>query len=62
MTGKRIITFDELEAFGVRMSRKNLMRLERGGLFPKRVQIGPRRVGWVEKEIIEYIDACINSR
>jgi prophage regulatory protein len=29
--------------------------LERDGLFPKRVQIGPMAVGWYENEISEWI-------
>jgi prophage regulatory protein len=29
-------------------SPQHIARLEKAGLFPKRVQLGPNRVGWVE--------------
>jgi prophage regulatory protein len=37
-------------------------RLERAGGFPKRVQIGPRAVGWVESEIDAWIADRIRER
>ena len=39
-------------------SRSHLWRMERDGKFPKRVKLGPNRVGWLAGEI----DAWINSR
>ena len=35
----------------VRYSDQHLLRLEKAGKFPRRVQIGPGRVGWPEHEI-----------
>ena len=37
------------------LSRSTLWRLEGEGKFPKRRQIGPGSVGWVECEIDEWI-------
>ena len=37
-------------------------RLERAGKFPKRVPIGPSRVGWVEGEVQEWLHAKIAER
>ncbi|MCB0055395.1 MAG: AlpA family phage regulatory protein [Caldilineaceae bacterium] len=37
-------------------------RLERAGKFPKRVPIGPSRVGWVESEVQEWLHAKIAER
>jgi len=34
---------------------QHLLRLEKAGQFPRRVQIGPGRVGWLESEIDEFI-------
>ena len=31
---------------------QDIARLETAGLFPKRIQLGPNRVGWVESEVI----------
>ena len=32
---------------------QHIARLEKAGKFPKRVQIGPNRVGWVEEEVLD---------
>lgn len=37
------------------LSRSTLWRLEREGKFPKRRQIGPASVGWLEHEVNEWI-------
>ena len=36
-------------------SAVQIWRIEKIGLFPKRVKLGPRRIGWVESEIDEWI-------
>ncbi|MGR9109009.1 MAG: helix-turn-helix transcriptional regulator [Gammaproteobacteria bacterium] len=36
-------------------------RLERAGKFPKRVRLGQHRVGWVESEILEWLQQRIDS-
>lgn len=43
-------------------SRMHLYRLERDGLFPKRVQLGPHSVGWLESEIDAWIVSKAGSR
>lgn len=42
----------------VSYTARHLLNLEKEGKFPKRRQLGPRRVGWVEAEI----DAWLASR
>lgn len=37
-------------------SGMHLSRLEKAGDFPKRIQVGPQRVGWLESEINEWIE------
>ena len=37
-------------------SPQHIARLERAGLFPKRVPLGPNRVGWVEGEVLEWLE------
>jgi len=39
------------------LSRVTIWRYELVGLFPKRVQIGLRRVGWIETEIMDWIQS-----
>lgn len=43
-------------------SPQHIDRLEAAGKFPKRVQLGPCRVGWVESEVIEWMKQRIAER
>ena len=43
-------------------SQVHIGRLEKAGLFPRRVKLGPRRVGWVESEIDAWCQARIDER
>ena len=43
-------------------SPQHIARLEKAGLFPKRVRLGQNRVGWVEDEINQWIEARILER
>lgn len=37
-------------------------RLEKAGRFPKRVRLGPGRVGWIEDEIMEWLRVKVAER
>lgn len=37
-------------------------RLEKAGKFPKRVTLGPNRVGWIEQEILDWINCLVEER
>ena len=43
-------------------SPQHIARLERAGKFPKRVQIGPNRVGWVEAEVLDWLQERVDRR
>lgn len=43
-------------------SPQHVARLEAVGQFPKRVRLGPNRVGWVEEEILDWLQQRINRR
>lgn len=36
-------------------SRSTIRRLELAGLFPRRVRVGHRGVGWIEAEVDQYL-------
>jgi len=38
------------------LSRVSAWRLERRGLFPRRVQLSPGAVGWIESEVDEWLE------
>lgn len=55
---RRFVRFDRLNPdFGIDWSRMHVFRLEKAGRFPKRVQLGPNSVAWLEDELI----ACRRS-
>lgn len=41
---------------------QHVARLEKAGLFPKRVQLGLNRVGWVEAEVLEWLEERLAKR
>jgi prophage regulatory protein len=59
--GIRILSKKDLRAL-VLYSPAHIDRLEKAGLFPKRVQLGPGRVGWVESEVLAWLEERIKKR
>jgi len=43
-------------------SPQHIARLEAANQFPKRVQLGDCRVGWVEQEILDWLQTRIDAR
>ena len=43
-------------------SPQHIARLEKAGQFPKRVQLGPSRVGWVEDEVLDWLQKRLEAR
>ncbi|WP_171177841.1 AlpA family transcriptional regulator [Ruegeria sp. HKCCD8929] len=43
-------------------SPQHIARLEKAGQFPKRVQLGSNRVGWVESEVLDWLKERILAR
>lgn len=57
----QIITRRQLPEY-VPYSLSHIARLERAGHFPKRVRLGPCRVGWVESEVQDWLAARLAER
>jgi prophage regulatory protein len=57
----RIVSKRQLKEM-VLYSPQHIARLEKAGKFPKRVQLGPNRVGWVEEEVLDWLQARLNCR
>ena len=57
----RILSKKDLRAL-VLYSPAHIDRLEKAGRFPKRVQLGPCRVGWVESEVLDWLQERIDHR
>lgn len=59
----KLLAYDDLKPIkGIGYSKVQLWRLEKRGEFPKRVQLGRGRHGWVEQEIDDWIAARIMAR
>lgn len=43
-------------------SPQHVARLEKAGNFPKRVRLGPSRVGWVEDEVLDWLQTRLDDR
>jgi len=52
----RLVSKKELKTiYGIPYSFQHIARLEKAGLFPKRIQLGAGRVAWYAHEIEEWI-------
>ena len=56
-----ILSKKDLKAL-VLYSPQHIARLEKAGLFPKRVQLGQNRVGWLKSEVLEWLQERIDNR
>lgn len=60
---RRFVRFQRFKPdYGIPYSRMHIDRLEKAGRFPKRVQLGPNSVAWVEDEIIAWQAERIAAR
>ena len=57
----RILSKRQLKEM-VLYSPQHVARLEKAGKFPKRIQLGLNRVGWVEEEVLDWLQERLDSR
>ena len=43
-------------------SPQHIARMEKAGLFPTRIKLGPNRVGWKEQEVLDWLEEKIRNR
>ena len=53
--GDRILTTDEILKM-LPVSKSTLWRLEKQGLFPMHFKLGLRRNGWMESDVVSWLD------
>lgn len=58
----RLISPAGLREKGIVFSKSQLYRLMKAGRFPKTIQVGLKRVAWVEAEIDEWIKERVADR
>jgi len=44
------------------LSTATIYRLMKCGKFPKQIKLSERSSGWVEQEVMDYLDECIEKR
>jgi len=57
----KIIKLDKVKEHTT-FSTATIYRKIKQGEFPKQVKLSSRSAGWVEDEVLEYIENCINNR
>lgn len=57
----RILSKRQLKEL-VLYSPQHIARLEKAGQFPKRVKLGPNRVGWIEDEVLDWLQSRLDER
>lgn len=60
MHENRIIRIEELQQMIGGIHRTTLRKWEESGKFPKRIKLGARSMGWVLKDIQEWIESRRN--
>jgi prophage regulatory protein len=63
ISGRKLLSREDLRARGIKFSRVHLHRLERAGLFPQHVKYGAGNfIAWFEHEVDQYLDALAAAR
>ncbi len=57
-----LISKKELKQLGIPYSPQHIARLERGGLFPKRIQLGACRIAWRYDEVCAWVAERVARR
>ncbi len=57
----RILSKRQLKEL-VLYSPQHIARLEKAGNFPLRVKLGQARVGWIESEVLDWLQERIDGR
>ena len=58
---KKIIKLRDVKELTT-FSFSTIYRLASQGRFPKPIKLAERSSGWIEQEVLDYLDNCINQR
>ena len=58
----KFVPFENLSEYGITASKVTLWRWEKAKQFPKRVQVSPGRIAWVDSEIQQWVKDRIAAR
>ena len=57
----KIIKLDKVKEYTTFSAATNYRKMKKGE-FPKQVKLSSRSSGWVEDEVLGYVENCINNR
>jgi prophage regulatory protein len=60
--GRRLLSYADLKARGIKFSRVHLKRLEDAGDFPRHINLGENAIAWFEDEIDSLLEAKAAER
>jgi prophage regulatory protein len=60
--GRRLLSYADLKARGIKFSRVHLKRLEDAGEFPRHIDLGGNSIAWFEDEIDGFLEAKAAER
>lgn len=60
--GRRLLSYDDLRARGITLSKLQLWRMARDGRFPKPVKLSHSRNAWVEDEVNDWLNMLVVNR
>ncbi len=58
----KIVSLKDLRERGIRYSRVHIDRLVKSKKFPPKIKLGENRVGWLESDIDDWIQAKVDER
>ena len=58
---KKIIKLHDVKELTT-FSSSTIYRLASQGRFPKPIKLAERSSGWIEQEVLDYLDNCIDQR
>ena len=58
---QKIIKVNDVKKL-TKLSYSTIYRLASKGRFPKPIKLAERSSGWIEQEVLDYLDHCINQR
>jgi prophage regulatory protein len=57
----RVLRYEQLK-HKVPLSKPHIDRMEADGKFPKRIQLGPKSVAWIEDEVDEWLRQLVAAQ
>ena len=58
---QKIIKVNDVKKL-TKLSYSTIYRLASKGRFPKPIKLAERSCGWIEQEVLDYLDNCIDRR